>query len=90
MYKLGITHVVVDALSRLSDSIEPTNVPNQTKDASLFYTWVEWLNDVTFFFKTRHIEGTFSVQQKQRLVRKTKPFTLKNGELYKMGQDHRL
>jgi hypothetical protein len=31
-----------------------------------------------------------SIQQKQRLVKKTKPFTLKNGELYGMGQDNRL
>jgi hypothetical protein len=30
------------------------------------------------------------VQQKQRLVRRAKPFTLKNGELYKMGQINRL
>jgi hypothetical protein len=31
-----------------------------------------------------------SVQQKQRVIRKAKPFSLKNGELYKMGQDNRL
>jgi hypothetical protein len=30
------------------------------------------------------------VQQKQKLVNRAKPFTLKNGELYKMGQDNRL
>jgi hypothetical protein len=30
------------------------------------------------------------VQHKQRLVKRTKPFTLKNGELYRMGQGKRL
>ncbi len=51
MYKPGITHVVVDALLRLSDSIEPTSVLDQTIDANLFYTRLEWLNDVNFFLK---------------------------------------
>jgi hypothetical protein len=43
--------VVVDALLRLLDIIEPTSVPNQTTDASLFYTGPEWLNDVKEFLK---------------------------------------
>ncbi len=30
MYKLGKTHVVVDALLRLPDIIKPIGVPNQT------------------------------------------------------------
>jgi hypothetical protein len=38
MYKLGITHVVADALSRLLDITQPTSVFNQTTYASLFYT----------------------------------------------------
>jgi hypothetical protein len=37
MYKLGKTHVVTDALSKLPNIIELTCVPNQTIDASLFY-----------------------------------------------------
>jgi hypothetical protein len=48
---------------------------------------VEWCKE---FLKTWHIDGTLLVQQKWRLVRRTKPFTLQNGELYKMGQDNRL
>jgi hypothetical protein len=35
VYKLGKIHVVVDALSRLSDITKPTCVPNQTTNASL-------------------------------------------------------
>jgi hypothetical protein len=31
VYKLGKTHVVVDALSRLPDTIELIGVPNQTQ-----------------------------------------------------------
>ncbi len=61
MYKPSRIHVVVDALLRLSDSIEPTCAPNQTTYASLFYIGLEWLNDVIEFLKTRHIEGTLSV-----------------------------
>ncbi len=32
-------------------TIEPTSVPNQTIDASLFYTKHEWLNDVKDFLR---------------------------------------
>jgi hypothetical protein len=50
VYKPNKTHVVAYALSRLSNSIEFTSVPNKTTYASLFYTWHEWLNDVKDFF----------------------------------------
>jgi len=61
VYKLGITHVVTYALSRLLDIIKPTNVLNQTIDASLFYTKHEWLKDVKEFLRIRQIEGTLLV-----------------------------
>ncbi len=50
VYKPCKTHVVVDAFSRLSDSIEPVGVPDQTTYATLFYIKLEWLNDVKDFF----------------------------------------
>jgi hypothetical protein len=62
VYKLGRTHVVVDALSRLPDNTKPIGVPNQTIDASLFYTGSEWLNDVKEFLKIGQIEGMLLVQ----------------------------
>jgi hypothetical protein len=65
-------------------------MPNQTIDANLFYTELEWLKDVKEILKTRQIDGMLLVQQKQILVRKVEPFTLKNGELYKTGQDNKL
>jgi hypothetical protein len=46
MYKRSRTHVVVDTLSKLSDSTESTCVHDQTTNASLFYIRHEWLNDV--------------------------------------------
>jgi hypothetical protein len=46
-------------------------VCNQTTYASLFYIEPEWLNDVKEFLKTWQIEGTLSIQQMERLVKKT-------------------
>ncbi len=46
VYKPNKIQVVVDVLSRLPDSTEPTCVPNQTTNASLFYIRSKWLNDV--------------------------------------------
>jgi len=77
VYKLGITHVVADALSKLLNIIQFIGVPNQTIDVSLFYTKLEWLNDVKDFMRIGQIEGTLDVQQKQRLIRRIEPFTLK-------------
>jgi hypothetical protein len=70
VYKLSRIHVVANALLKLPDNIEPIGVPNQTIDAGLFYTKLEWLNDVKEFLKIKQIEGTLLVQQKQRLVRR--------------------
>ncbi len=49
VYKLGRTHVVANALSRLSYI---KNVCDQTIDENLFYIVPEWLNDVKYFLKT--------------------------------------
>jgi hypothetical protein len=38
VYKPSRTHVVVDALSRLSDITDSIGVPNQITNACLFYT----------------------------------------------------
>jgi hypothetical protein len=46
MYQPSKIHVIVDAMSRLPNIIKPIGVPNQTIDASLFYTKLECLNDV--------------------------------------------
>ncbi len=48
IYKLGITHVVEDALLRLRYTIKPIGVLYQTIDASLLIE-LEWLNDVKDF-----------------------------------------
>jgi hypothetical protein len=51
VYKLGKIHVVADAFSRLLNIIKLISVPDQTIDASLFYTELEWLNDAKEFLK---------------------------------------
>ncbi len=64
MYNLGKTHVVANLLSKLTNIVESIGVPNQTIDASLFYTKLKWLKYVEEYLKTRQIEGTLLVQQK--------------------------
>jgi hypothetical protein len=85
VYKPSKSHVDVNALLSLLDITKPISVPNQTTNASLFYKKLKWLKDVKKFVRIRHIEGTLSIQQKQRLAKRADPFTLKNSELYKMG-----
>jgi hypothetical protein len=61
VYNPNKTHVIAYALLRLPDIIKPTCVPDQTINANLFYTELEWLNDVNFFLRTRQIENTLSI-----------------------------
>jgi hypothetical protein len=65
-------------------------VLDQTTYASFFYIKLKWLKDVKEFLRTRQIEGMLLAQQKPMLVKKIEPFTLKNGELYRIGQDNKL
>ncbi len=57
MYKLGRTHVVTYALSKLPNITNTIGVPNQTTYASLFHTKLEWLNDVKDFFENETYWG---------------------------------
>jgi len=75
----------VNELLIILNITEPIGVFDQTTNASLFYRKLKWLKDLTFFLRIRHIEGTLSIQQKQRLAKRADPFTLKNNELYKMA-----
>jgi hypothetical protein len=45
VHKLGKTHVIINALSRLLDNTEPIGVLDQTTNTSLIYVGPEWLND---------------------------------------------
>jgi hypothetical protein len=90
VYKPSKTHVVANALSRLPNITKPIGVPKQTTNVSLFFTEPKWMNDIKEFLRTSQIEGTLFIQKKQRLVKRSKPFTLKNGELYKMGQYNKM
>jgi hypothetical protein len=46
VYKLGCTHVVVDALSTLSNTTELTKVLDQTTNVTLFMLQLVWLKEV--------------------------------------------
>jgi hypothetical protein len=43
IYKPSRTHVVVDVLFELLDSLKPLGVPDQTMDASLFFVKPIWM-----------------------------------------------
>jgi hypothetical protein len=49
VYKLGKIHVIANALLRLPNITEPARVLDQTTSASLFYTWLKWMNDENNF-----------------------------------------
>jgi hypothetical protein len=51
VYKLGRTHVIVNALLRLPNNTKPTCVLDQTTNKILFYIRPEWLNDVNVLKK---------------------------------------
>ncbi len=51
MYKHGKTHVVVNVISMLLNSLEPLGVSDQTMDASLFSIEPIWMQEVKTYLK---------------------------------------
>ncbi len=76
VYKLGHTHVINDALFRLSDTTRSIGVPNQTTYVTLFLLQLIWLEEVKNYLQTRQMLGILTNTRKQWLARKVKPFTL--------------
>jgi hypothetical protein len=46
VYKLGKSHLVMDVLYHLLASNEPSGVPNQIVDATLFLLQPAWLQEI--------------------------------------------
>ncbi len=67
VYKLCKTHVIANALSILLDITKPTSVHDQTANATLFYTLLEWLKVVKEFLRTKHIESMLLIQTKVKI-----------------------
>jgi hypothetical protein len=90
VYKPSRTHVVVDILFKLLDSLEPLGVPYQIVDASLFSIEPIWMQEVKSCLKIGQMLKILNLVQKQKLVKHIEPFSLKEGKIYKVGQDKRL
>jgi hypothetical protein len=90
VYKPGKTHVIVDVLSKLLNSSKLLGIPNQIVDASLFFVKHIWMQEVKTYLKMGKMLKTLNIIQKQKLARKAKPFILKKGIIYKVGQDNKM
>jgi hypothetical protein len=86
VYKLGRSHLMVDALSRLPNHIKLVGVPNQTCDVHMFTLQLEWLHNVYEHILNRTMPQRITTSQKQYLAQRTKPFVLQEGVLYKFRQ----
>jgi hypothetical protein len=90
VYKLGRTHVIVDVLSKLPISSKPLGVPNQIVHASLFSIKAIWMQEVKTYFEMGQMPKTQHLTQKQKLAKKVQPFIMKEGIMYRVGQDNRM
>ena len=80
-------HGVADGLSRLPNGELATGVDDQTKDASLFYLKLEWLDDVGSYLWIGVIRQELFQEEQQKLILKALPYTLIQCGLHKKGQD---
>jgi hypothetical protein len=51
----------------------------------LFFTKPKWLNGVINVLKTKQMEESLLIGQKQRLAKKVEPSIMKNVVLYRLG-----
>jgi len=59
-------------------------------DASLFSIKPIWMQEVKSYLKTCQMLENLNLAQKHKLTKNTKPFTLKEGKIYIMGQNNKL
>ncbi len=59
-------------------------------DASLFFIEPIWMQEVWSYLETCQMPKTLNLIQKQKLTKKAKPFNLKEGKMFIMGQDNKL
>ncbi len=90
VYKLGKTHVVANVLSRLLDSSEPLGVPNQTIEASLCHVEPIWMLEMKRYLEIGQMPETLNLAHKQKLAREVKPFIMKEGIIYIVGQNNKM
>jgi hypothetical protein len=59
-------------------------------DASLFSVKPLWMQEVKTYLELSHMPQTLNLTQKQKLAKKAKPFILKEGIMYRVGQENKL
>jgi len=55
---------------------------------SLLFVEPTWMQEMKTYLKTSQMLKTLNLVQKQKLAIKVKPFILKEGIMYKVGQDN--
>eukprot|EP00253_Pinus_taeda_P032971 PITA_32971 len=89
--KLGKENVVVDFLSRLDLSAgEEGMVDDQMPDEHLFSILVlsPWFAEIANYLVLAQFPPHLSSKEKNKIVRKSAPFTWIGGNLFKLGPDH--
>lgn len=83
------THVNADHFSRLSKEVGIEPINNNFPDAQLFSVDVVSLEyaELMNYLSTREFPQNFTEKQKKRLIDKSKPYTLLDGVLFKLGHD---
>jgi hypothetical protein len=86
VYKLGRSHIMANALSRLPNHTKLVGIPNQISDAHMFTLQLEWLQNVYEYLLKCPKDLPSHMQY---LAQRTKPFMFQKGVLYIFGQDNR-
>ncbi len=76
VYKLSRSHLMVDALSRLPNQIEPIGILNQSCDSHMFTLQPKWLQSVYEYLLKGMMLERFTTSQRRYLAQKAKPFVL--------------
>jgi hypothetical protein len=73
------------ALLKLPNPTKPTRVLDQIVNTTIFHVQSIWLEEVREYLKIGQILNVMMLPHKQRMARKVKPFTMKDGVFYKFG-----
>jgi len=87
--RLGKSHVNANHLSRLNEQVGTKPVDDNYPDAQLFQVDVIPLEyaEIMNYLSTKNFPSDFTDKQKARLIQRSRPYTLLDGILFKLGYD---
>jgi hypothetical protein len=85
VYKLNQIHFVPGQLSQINHGESPIGIKDQLPNAILFTMGINWYGFILEYLQKGYFENDIPKEKKSCIIIKSKPYTLYDKVLYKLG-----